>query len=166
MRILPNVSWKRERLSMKPKFEVLKQDILYEESQIDLVASKIKEIIGTGEDVTDIKKAALAAYLMNFYNGIENIMKRCAKVYYNRMPRGADWHKELLLKTCAGNGGKHTLFSKDTAYRLYDYLTFRHVFIHGYGFKLKWEEMKTLADSTQALWLEIKECLADFINKI
>lgn len=127
--------------------EQLKQDILYEQQQIDTVISKIKEL---GEDITDVKKAALATYLMNFYNGIENIMKCCAKEYFKRTPKGADWHKELLHKTCAGNGGKRPLFSEEIVDRLYGYLTFRHFFIHGYGFKLKWEEMKSLVEGSNS----------------
>lgn len=148
---------------MRSEHEQLKQDILYEQRQIDTVISKIKEI---GEDITDVKKAALAAYLMNFYNGVENIMKRCAKEYYKRTSKGADWHKELLRKSCAGNGGKRPLFSEKIVDRLYDYLTFRHLFIHGYGFKLKWEEMKSLVEDIDELWQEVKKELADFISKI
>ena len=148
---------------MRPNCERLKQDILYEQRQIDTVISKMKEI---GEDITDVKRAALAAYLMNFYNGIENIMKRCAKEYYKKMPKGDDWHKELLRKSCAGNGGKRPLFSEEIVDRLYDYLTFRHLFIHGYGFKLKWEEMKSLVDDIDELWGKIKEQLAAFVSGI
>jgi len=148
---------------MRPEHEQLKQDILYEQRQIDAVISKIKEI---GEDITDVKKAALATYLMNFYNGIENIMKRCAKEYYKRTPKGADWHKELLRKTCAGNGSRRRLFSEEIVDRLYDYLTFRHIFIHGYGFKLKWEEMKSLVENIDELWGKIKEQLSTFVSEI
>lgn len=148
---------------MKPEYEQLKQDILYEQRQLDIVISKISRI---GEDITDVKKAALAAYLMNFYNGVENIMKRCAKEYYKRMPKGADWHKQLLRKSYAGNGGKRPLFSEEIVDRLYDYLTFRHLFIHGYEFKLKWEEMKSLIENIDELWGKIKERLTAFVSEM
>ena len=147
---------------MRLEHEQLKKDIIYEEGQLDIVLSKIKEI--KGQHITEINTAALAVYLMNFYNGIENIMKRSARDYYKNMPKGTDWHKELLKQSCVMNG-KKVLFSKEMTDRLYDYLTFRHYFVHGYGFKLKREEMKVLADNAEALWLDIKSQLAEFISK-
>ena len=146
---------------MKRERGQLKGDIVHEENQLDIVLSKIKEIKSC--EATEINTAALAVYLMNFYNGIENIMKRIAKDYYENMPKGADWHKDLLKRSCSRNG-KKALFSKETTDRLYDYLTFRHYFVHGYGFKLKWAEMKALADNAEALWMDIKSQLAEFMS--
>lgn len=78
---------------MKLKHEQLKQDILFEQSQLDAVARKIS---GIEKDAAEASIAALGVYLMNFYNGIENIMKRCAREYYKKNFKGDDWHKQLL----------------------------------------------------------------------
>lgn len=147
---------------MKPNLGRLKKDILFEQSQIDIVISKIREIKG---QITEVNVAALATYLMNFYNGIENLMKRCAKEYYKKIPKGDDWHKQLLQQCCMPNN-KIPLFDKKVGDKLYDYLVFRHFFIHGYGFKLEWDKMKSLVDNIDELWIEIKSCIAEFIKKI
>jgi len=39
----------------------------------------------------------MGTYLMNFYSGIENILKRISKEYYLTVPKGESWHKELLI---------------------------------------------------------------------
>ena len=148
---------------MKPKFEQLKKYILFEQSQIDIVIAKIKEIKG----IDELNTTALAAYLMNFYNGIENIVKRCAKEYYKKMPKGEDWHKLLLEQSCLQNNkDKVALFGKETADKLYNYLTFRHFFIHGYGFRLNRQKIEPLVDGIDKLWHTIKEQLAEFMEKI
>ncbi len=148
---------------MRPDFEQLKKDISYEQKQIDVVIAKITE---TKENVSELNVAAVATYLMNFYNGIENIMKRCAKEYYKKMPRDVDWHKQLLQQSYLSNKGKLPLFDKDTADKLYNYLTFRHIFIHGYSFNLKWDKIKNLVDDVEPFWKEIKGQIAAFIDRI
>jgi len=56
---------------MKLDYDRLKKDIIFEESQLDIVIEKIKKI--KKEEIGETNKAALATYLMNFYNGLENI---------------------------------------------------------------------------------------------
>ena len=148
---------------MEAKYEKLKNDILFEQNQIDKVIEKIKEI---KDETAEIDKAALATFLMNFYNGIENIMKRCAKEYYKKMPIGEDWHKKLLQQSCVYNKNKVSIFDKETTDKLYAYLTFRHLFIHGYWFKLNQDKMKLLLDNITDLWQKIKNQLAEFIENI
>ena len=148
---------------MKPEYEQFKNDLLFEQSQLEIVVSKIKEI----KDIpSEINTAALATYLMNFYNGIENIMKRCAKEYYKKMPKGDGWHKELLQQSFTHNKSKIPLFDKNIVDKLYNYLLFRHFFIHGYGFKLNRDKLKSLVDDIDKLWIEIKNCVAEFIARV
>jgi hypothetical protein len=148
---------------MNPNYEQLKKDLNFEQNQIDTVILKIKRI---KDGMSEVNTAALATYLMNFYNGIENIMKRCAKEYYKGMPKGDDWHKRLLQQSCLYNKNKVPLFDKNTVDKLYNYLAFRHFFIHGYGFKLERNKMASLIDNIDGLWQEIKNQLAEFIEKI
>jgi len=149
---------------MKHDYERLKQDIVFEESQLDILIEKIERL--SKEELTETKIAAIATYLMNFYNGIENIIKRWAKEYCKKMPKEEAWHKELLQLSYSCNKGKIAIFDKEVVDRLYSYLLFRHFFIHGYGFKLDWEKMRSLAENARALWNDIKKQLAEFMDKI
>ena len=64
---------------------------------------------------------AMGTYLMNFYNGIENILKRISKVYYIAMPKGESWHKELLVLSSNPPEGKIAILNHDIASRLHLY---------------------------------------------
>jgi len=149
---------------MKANYKQLKKDLLFEQGQVDLVISKIRGIKDL--KITEVNTAATATYLMNFYNGIENIMKRCAKEYYGKIPKGDDWHKQLLLQSNLHHKSKISLFEQETVDKLYNYLTFRHFFIHGYGFKLNWEKMESLVENIDELWKDIKRQLSTFISSI
>lgn len=148
---------------MKRDYEQYKKDILFEQEQLDLVILKIQEL---NRDITELKITALATYLMNFYNGIENILKRCAKEYYKKMPKGEDWHKLLLQQSYLCGKDRIPVFKKETTDKLYSYLTFRHFFIHGYGFKLSWDKMKVLVADIDTLWRDIRNQITEFMGKI
>ena len=148
---------------MKPKYEQLKQDVLFEQGQLDVVVQKIHEIV---KDANEANTAALGVYLMNFYNGVENIMKRCAREYYKKIPKGEDWHKQLLQQSCLKVNNKIPLFNTEIVDGLYQYLSFRHFFIHGYVFKLEREKMDSLSSGVDELWQKIKKQLGEFMGRI
>lgn len=91
---------------MKCECKKLKGDILYEQSQIEIVISDIQKLVEklAGHDISRDQRTAIAGYLMNFYNGIENIMKRVAKDYYRKFPKGELWHKQLLKQSLSPPG--------------------------------------------------------------
>ena len=70
----------------------------------------------------------MGTYLMNFYNGVENIIKRICKEYYGTFPTGASWHKELLMLSFNSPDDKIPIFSEDTVSKLHSYKNFRHRF--------------------------------------
>lgn len=153
---------------MKHEYKRLKNDVLYEQSQIEIVISDIQKLVGesTRDDMNRDQKTAIAGYLMNFYNGVENIMKRIAKDYYRKFPKGELWHKQLIKQSLNPPNGKEALFSKDVIDGLYDYLGFRHFFIHGYGFMLSWDKMEPLVKKAPKLWENIKEDINLFLEKL
>ena len=153
---------------MKDKYAQLKKDVLHEKHLIDETLKKLNEIMSTpdGDLQEDVKKPVVGTYLMNFYNGIENIIKRISKEYYNKMPKGESWHRELLLQSCNPPEGKISILSEEIAGRLHNYRGFRHVFVSGYGFKLSWERMSKLIDDVGPLWTDIKKAIDEFFDKI
>src|SRR3990172_13001416 len=133
--------WPKGRLYMKDQYKELKEDVLDEET-------------------------AMGTYLMNFYNGVENMIKRISKEYYLTMPKGENWHKELLLLSVNPPQGKIPLFSQSIVEKLNTYRNFRHRFVSGYGFQLKAEKMLELADNITPLWSEVKTAISDFWKKV
>ena len=153
---------------MNQETEKFKNDILHEIGEIEKVLENINNLNReiSHSDINTNNKTAMAAYLMNFYNGIENILKRAAKDYYETVPTGETWHKDLLTLSSIGTKDKIPILTKDLVDKLYDYLGFRHFFIHGYSFMLEWGNLKSLIENINSIWEEIKLQIKEFINKL
>jgi hypothetical protein len=122
--------------------EQLKDQCEAEFENIQAVLDELSAVVRpqkTGYTIVEL--AAIAAFLHNSYNGIENILKRI--LYYKevKLKTDATWHKELL-KTAAETG----VISTNLHETLSGYLSFRHFFVHAYSFTLRWEEIKPLVE--------------------
>ena len=153
---------------MKEQYRELREDVLDEERAIEVTLTRLREIRSKFDpQAKDYStEPAMGAYLMNFYNGIENILKRVGKEYYQTMPKGESWHKELLVLSANPPQGKLALFNEQVLERLHSYRNFRHRFVSGYGFQLKGEKMLELIDNIQALWKDIKKAISEFWDKL
>jgi uncharacterized protein YutE (UPF0331/DUF86 family) len=102
--------------------------------------------------------AAVGTFLHDFYNGIENILKQVYKMRNITIPKTDTWHKDLL------SAGLHnTVISKETVDMLYEYLTFRHYFVHEYGFMLDEEKLQDLVENVAIVW---KRFLKEINNRL
>lgn len=99
------------------------------------------------EPRSPVELAAMATFLHNIYNGIENILNQILKAKGVRVARSETWHKDVLEAAV-----HHGIISEALADRLYEYLTFRHFFIHSYGFMLDDAQLRPLADGVRAIW--------------
>jgi len=152
---------------MKEEHKELKEDLLDEEKAIEETLERLSDVrIKFNSKVSDfLTEPAMGTYLMNFYNGIENILKRITKEYYLAFPKGASWHKELLGLSSNPPPGKIAVFNQNIVERLHPYRNFRHRFVSGYGFQLKGEKMLELIDNAKPLWIDIKKAISDFWDK-
>ncbi len=96
---------------------------------------------------TIIELAAIATFLHNIYNGIENILKQVLKAKGVKIPESETWHKNLL-ELSVNNG----IIPEKLSNELYEYLSFRHFFIHSYGFMLEEAHLENLANSIPNIW--------------
>ncbi len=153
---------------MAGKYKQLKEDVLDEIEAIEQVLIDLSSLnINLDSDKIDnTQKAAIGTFLMNFYVGIENIIKRISKEYYQNMPKGESWHKELLDLSYNPPQGKRPIFDKIIVDRLNPYRGFRHLFVSGYGFKLRLELMTSLISNIEPLWIDIKKDVETFWGKL
>jgi len=70
------------------------------------------------------------------------------------VPKSDTWHKDLLDLSVSLE-----IISREISDKLYEYLSFRHYFVHAYGFMLEEPQLKDLADNIPEIW-------AQFINEI
>ena len=94
-----------------------------------------------------IELAAIATFLHNIYNGIENIIKQILKSEKIMVEKSDTWHKDLLNLSVTNK-----IISVTLSDELYEYLTFRHFFVHAYGFMLEEDQLQDLANNIQNIW--------------
>jgi len=153
---------------MKKEYKELNEDVL---DEVKAIEETLERLCGIRNQFDSKAKdyclePAMGTYLMNFYNGVENILKRVSKEYYQIMPKGESWHKELLVLSCRPPKGKSAIFSQSIVEELNPYRNFRHRFVSGYGFQLKGEKMLGLIDNIRPLWDDIKKAITDFLDAL
>ena len=108
-----------------------------------------------------IELAAIGTFLHNIYNGIDNILKQIVRLKSVEMPKSDSWHKELLnLSVSKG------IISEELSDQLYEYLTFRHFFIHSYGFMLEEKHLQGLATNIHDIWMRFMSEISSTIGEI
>jgi hypothetical protein len=123
----------------------LKEEV---EIELELINSTVQELLNlhtdlTGREPTVREKTAAAAFLAQFYTGIENILKRISYFYSIPMPTGETWHVNLFKRFCEPPYIQMpVLFSKDMELLMASFRKFRHVIHHGYGFQLDWSRLQ------------------------
>lgn len=154
---------------MKNNYVVLKSEICAELEKIQKVTNNIVSLYSNIKDKTPslVELSAMATFLHNFYSGIENIMKRVALSMDDDLPSGSSWHTDLLKRMGISIAGKRKIvFSEDTINGLTDYLSFRHLFIHSYGFELKWSKMHLLVESIKIVFNQVKKDIEKFLIEL
>ena len=135
----------------------LSRQILAERENVETALSNLEEAMARKKK-TVIELAAIGTFLHNIYNGIENILKQILKANGFEIPKSDTWHKELLNRSVS-----QKVLSEGLADELYEYLTFRHFFVHGYGFMLDEAHLEDLGNNISGIWnrflLEIERFL-------
>lgn len=124
----------------------LSKRIEAEKENVETALANLEEAMSrTDRDIVAL--AAMATFLHNIYNGIENILKQILMSKGIKLPRTDTWHKDLL-ETAVSKG----IISEELSDKLYEYLTFRHFFIHSYGFMLEDAHLKRLTENISDIW--------------
>jgi hypothetical protein len=147
---------------------------LREEIAIELEAMEmtVKELLAVQHDIagrgpTVRENTAAAAFLAQFYNGLENILKRISHFHHIPLPTGDTWHVTLFQQFSApAHPSLPQLFDERLAAALAPYRRFRHVAFHSYGFQLDWNRMHEGINNVQPIFNQIKASLSAYLNTI
>lgn len=83
------------------------------------------------------------------------------------VPRGANWHQELLQQMAAElPGARPAVVDADLAQRLEEYLGFRHVVRNAYAQRLDPARIAALVARLPAVWSEVKARLDAFAGAL
>lgn len=150
-------------------FEELEEEIAVELEALESTVNELLSLQGdvAGRQPTVREKTAAAAFLAQFYNGVENILKRISRYHNVAIPSGETWHVDLFQRYCSPlKPDLPTLLNKAMSSALAPYRRFRHVAFHGYGFQLDWERMADGVAGIQKVFLRFKSSLSDYMESI
>ena len=140
--------------------------------ELEALATTVNELVTLHQDVADREptvreKTAAAAFLAQFYNGLENILKRISTYHNVPLPTGETWHVELFRRFCVPpHPALPGLFDASLAATLAPYRRFRHVVFHSYGFQLEWQRMAEGIVHVADLFAEITARLTTYLRTL
>ena len=105
----------------------------------------------------------ISRYLYDFYKQLENIFEQIAHDVDKAVPKGKQWHKDLLQQMAESNAIRAPVLSQETYLELKKLLGFRHVFLYIYGKELDYEKMLVNATLINELFPNLSKELDVFI---
>lgn len=112
-------------------------------------------------DYTLPEEAAIAAFIVNIYSGLENILKQMLIFDKLDITDSPAWHEKILKKA-----GEIGILPPELFQVLSKYLAFRNYFIYTYIFNIKREELKVLTDTVKEVLTTFKKEVNEYIRTI
>jgi predicted nucleotidyltransferase len=155
------------RMPEDPK-AALRKEVADELANLDRLAEQAKTLLQQlPASPTFIEAAAAGKLVHDFYTGVERIFERIAVRLGPGLPAGPNWHTWLLRgMEREVEGIRPAVIDHLLALRLLDYLRFRHLFRHGYGYELQWEKLEPLLRSLPETLEEFRRQLAHFLEAL
>jgi len=149
------------------KIKELKELVEIEIANLDSLCREMDELLSGGVDKkSSLEVRAAASILHDFYCGIEKIFERVALTMDKSIPSGLNWHTDLLLRMGDPvEGIRNNVISGKLKENLKEYLRFRHLFRHIYGFELKWERIKPLCLALNGIFDSLKREIEEFLSR-
>jgi hypothetical protein len=147
----------------------LKAEIAIESDALRQVVEELEALRRdvAGREPTVREKTAAAAFLAQFYSGIENILKRLSRFHGVPLPAGENWHLDLFKRFCPpAEPPLPALFDAALARQLGPFRRFRHVVHHGYGFQIEWERMREGLAQVSAILAAFLDRVAAHVNAL
>lgn len=117
------------------------------EAELDNLRSLAQELGAAPSDTDTYSMRARASILHDLYTGSERIFIRLAEELNGGVPRGEQWHRQLLQDMALDvSEVRPHVVSTELAAELGEFLRFRHVFRNVYGFVLEAERMRPLEE--------------------
>ena len=112
-------------------------------------------------EYTLAEKAAVAAFIVNIYSGIEKILKQMLLYDKLDVQDSPEWHEKVLKKS-----SEIGILPPDLFKILSSYLAFRNYYIYTYIFNIKWENITALADTVNDVVGKLRSEINEYIQSI
>lgn len=143
----------------------LSMEIRDELASLERIADQAKTLLQTlSPEPTFIEISAAGKLAHDFYSGAERIFERIATRLGPGLPTGSGWHV-LLLRSLEreAEGLRPAVITHELAVSLVDYLGFRHVFRHSYGYELQWSRFRHLIEGLAEIQALLHQQLEQFM---
>ena len=142
--------------------EELKNYLDQEFGNIDRVVNELFSLYKPEKsEYTLAEKAAVAAFIVNIYSGIEKILKEMLLFDKLDVHDSPEWHEKVLKKS-----SEIGILPPDLFKILSSYLAFRNYYIYTYIFNIKWENITALADTVNDVVGKLKNEITEYIQTI
>ncbi len=120
-----------------------------------------------GSEINNYDKAAIALMLSQFFNGIENILKRILEQNSIKLPKNEQFHINLINAFSEkSNYNIGIIFSSEIIDGLSILRRFRHYVFHGYSFKLEWDRLSLAIESLPNIFDDFKEQILQYSESL
>ncbi|MBI5194721.1 MAG: hypothetical protein HZA10_00195 [Nitrospirae bacterium] len=127
--------------------DILREIISEIEKELENINEFRKELMKIKSENSITFRRSIGSILHDFYNCCERVFKKTASGINGSYEDSDKWHKSLLVRmTIPIKDIRPAVISEELAAELDEYLSFRHVFRNIYGFELKGDRIKYLAE--------------------
>ena len=132
----------------------------------------VEELAALRRDVGDREPTlrelvAAGAFLTQYYNGVENLLKRISKHAGVPLPEGRDWHIELFRRFCTpSTHDLPTLFDDRLHQEMRRFRGFRHVARASYGTELDWRKVAVGIDHVAPTYARFREAVNRYLDAL
>jgi uncharacterized protein YutE (UPF0331/DUF86 family) len=131
-------------------------------NNIDMILKELSSVYDAAKkDYSLAERASIAAFIINIYSGVENILKQMLVYDKLDVKDVPGWH-ELVLKKSSEIG----ILPSDLFQMLGRYLSFRNYFIYNYIFNIKDEDLMALAEAVSSLITNFRNEVDEYIQTI
>ena len=142
--------------------EELKKYLDEEFGNIDKVVNELFLLYRSEKpEYTFAEQAAIAAFIVNIYSGIEKILKQMLLFDKLDVHDSPEWHEKFLRKS-----SEIGILPPDLFQILSSYLAFRNYFIYTYLFNIKWENITALADTVNDVVGKLRSEINEYMQTI
>jgi len=146
--------------------EALAKEVADELLSLGRIVDQAKVVLnGLPQPPTFIETNAAGKLVHDFYSGAERIFERIAVRLGPGLPVGESWHTILLRGMESGvEGVRPAVIDHPLALRLMDYLRFRHLFRHTYGYELEWGKLSPLVQGLEETMTLLRQQVERFLK--
>jgi len=154
-----------EKMPEDPK-QALEVEMREQLESLERVVQRIQEYLPRAPaQPPELELEGVGKLVHDFYNGVERIFERIAARVDEDVPPGPYWHTDLLQRMEGTWGGKRPpVIDHALALQLLEYLRFRHLFRHTYGYELLWKHLQPLAAGIPPIFEELRRKLQAFLS--